>query len=107
MLPLSSIGLPISFSTMLFTSQDNLRLCREANACRAENVANMLENPVSPTMRLVDEASVAWLDGSSAIFLQATTDLNVPNADGLTVLKVPALQQYLHTFEMATACEPF
>ena len=47
-------------------------------------------------MRLADKASIAWLDGSSASVLQATKDLNVPNADGLMVLKVPALKQYGH-----------
>lgn len=56
----------------------------------------MLENPVSPTMRLVDTASFAWLDGSSGTALQATRDLSVPQADGLMVLKVPALQLYKH-----------
>lgn len=56
----------------------------------------MLENPVSPTMRLVDTASFAWLDGSSATALQATKDLSVPQADGLMVLKVPALQLCKH-----------
>ena len=61
------------------------------HTCPAENVANMLENPVSPTMRLVDPAAFAWLDGSNATALQATKDLHVPQADGLIVLKVPAL----------------
>ena len=42
-------------------------------------------------MRLVDEVSIAWLGGSSATVLQATRDLIVPNADGLTVLKVPGM----------------
>lgn len=56
----------------------------------------MLENPVSPTMRLVDPAAFAWLDGSSATALQASRDLSVPQADGLMVLKVPALQLYKH-----------
>ena len=94
-LPKSSNGLPIWFSVLnsvLFYSKANQTLCKEVHTCCAENVANMLENPVSPTTRLVDEASVAWLDGSSATVLQAARDLNVPNADGLTILKVPALQ---------------
>ena len=80
-----------SFSTALVYSKANQRFCKKAHPCRAENVANMLENPVSPTMRLVDQASIAWLDGCSATGLQATRDLDVPNADGLTVLKVHTL----------------
>ena len=48
----------------------------------------MLENPVSPTMRLEDTACFAWADGSNATRLQATRDVVVPNSDGLAILKV-------------------
>lgn len=64
------------------------KLSNEARSWHAENVANMLENPVSPTMRLEDTASFAWADGSNATCLQATRDLVVPNSDGLVILKV-------------------
>lgn len=48
----------------------------------------MLENPVSPTMRLVDKASLVRADGPSATTVQATRDIVIPDSDGLVVPKV-------------------
>lgn len=58
--------------------------------CGAENVANMLENPVSPTMRLSesDKASFVKTDSPGGMFLQATKDIVIPLSDGLVVPEV-------------------
>lgn len=58
--------------------------------CGAENVANMLENPVSPTMRLAesDKASFAKTDTPNGMFIHATKDIVIPLADGLVVPEV-------------------
>ena len=55
-------------------------------AC-AENVANMLENCISPTMRVTNSGMLAWLDEEQTM-VQATQDIAVPNSDGLFAPKV-------------------